>query len=54
MSQEHFTYDNTVVKHFLIATVVWGIVGMLVGLTAASQLVWPELNANLPWLTFGR
>ena len=54
MSQEHFYYDNTVVKHFMIATVVWGIVGMLVGLTAASQLVWPELNANLPWLTFGR
>ena len=54
MSQTHFHYDNTVVKYFMVATVVWGIVGMLVGLTAACQLVWPELNADLPWLTFGR
>ena len=54
MSQERFQYDNAIVKLFIRATVIWGITGMLVGLTAASQLVWPELNANLAWLTFGR
>ena len=54
MSQETFHYDNTIVKYFIRATVIWGLTGMLVGLTAASQLVWPELNAGLSWLTFGR
>lgn len=54
MSQETFHYDNTIVKLFIRATVIWGLTGMLVGLTAASQLVWPELNASLSWLTFGR
>ena len=54
MSQETFRYDNTIVKYFIRATVIWGLTGMLVGLTAASQLVWPELNAGLSWLTFGR
>jgi cytochrome c oxidase cbb3-type subunit 1 len=34
--------------------VVWGVVGMLVGVIIASQLVWPELNLGLPWTSFGR
>lgn len=51
---ERFKYDNTIVKYFLIATVVWGIVGMLVGLLAAYQLYFPELNLGLPFTTFGR
>jgi len=54
MSLEKFKYDNQIVKLFVIATVLWGIVGMLVGLTAAFQLVFPELNGGLKWITFGR
>jgi cytochrome c oxidase cbb3-type subunit I/II len=54
MNKEIFHYDNAIVRNFALATMLWGLVGMLVGLTVASQLVWPELNADLPWLTFGR
>jgi cytochrome c oxidase cbb3-type subunit 1 len=43
-----------VVRQFAIMTVVWGIVGMLVGVIIAAQLIWPELNFDLPWLTYGR
>ncbi|ETN92069.1 hypothetical protein U062_01854 [Gammaproteobacteria bacterium MOLA455] len=46
-------YNNKVVKQFAIMTVVWGIVGMLVGVVLAAQLVWPELNFG-PWFHFGR
>jgi cytochrome c oxidase cbb3-type subunit I/II len=53
MNVEKFAYDNTIVKKFALATVIWGIVGMLVGLLVACQLVWPELNLT-SWLTFGR
>jgi cytochrome c oxidase cbb3-type subunit 1 len=48
------TYNYKVVRQFAIMTVVWGIVGMLVGVIIASQLIWPELNFNTPWLTYGR
>lgn len=48
------SYNYKVVKQFSIATIVWGVVGMLVGLMIAAQLAWPELNFNIPWLTFGR
>jgi cytochrome c oxidase cbb3-type subunit I len=48
------TYNYKVVRQFAIMTVVWGIVGMAVGVLIASQLVWPELNFNTPWLSFGR
>ena len=47
-------YNYTVVRQFAIATVVWGVVGMLVGVLIAAQLVWPALNFDTPWLTFGR
>ncbi len=53
MSIEKFSYDNHTVKYFAIATVVWGIVGMLVGLIAALELTTPILNIS-PWLSFGR
>ena len=46
-------YNNKIVKQFAIMTVVWGIVGMLVGVIIAAQLVWPELNFG-PWFHFGR
>ena len=51
---ETFKYDNQVVRAFAIATVVWGIVGMLAGLLAATQLFWPAANLNFQFITFGR
>jgi cytochrome c oxidase cbb3-type subunit 1 len=47
------TYDYRVVRQFALMTVVWGIVGMLVGVIIAAQLVWPELNFG-EWFHFGR
>src|SRR5690554_2444329 len=47
-------YNYKVVRQFAIMTVVWGIVGMLVGVLIAAQLVWPQLNLDIPWLTYGR
>ncbi|MBI5611203.1 MAG: cytochrome-c oxidase, cbb3-type subunit I [Deltaproteobacteria bacterium] len=49
---ERFVYDDAVVRAFAAATVVWAIVGMLVGLIIASQLAFPALNVG--WLHFGR
>ena len=54
MNTETFYYDNKIVKQFAIATAMWGLVGMLVGLTIALQMVWPFLNFNIPQTTFGR
>ena len=48
------TYNDKVVLQFSVMTVVWGIVGMLVGLFIAAQMYWPALNFDLPWLSFGR
>ena len=53
MSGTQTTYNDKVVRQFTVMTVIWGIVGMLVGVIIAAQLVWPELNIG-PWLTFGR
>ncbi len=47
-------YNIRVVKQFAIMTVVWGIVGMLVGVFIAAELIWPGLNFNQSWLHFGR
>ncbi len=54
MEQEKFYYDNKIVKLFALATILWGIVGMLVGLTIASQLAWPIMNFDWQYTTFGR
>jgi cytochrome c oxidase cbb3-type subunit I/II len=54
MNLEKFSYDNKIVKYFVIATSVWGVIGMLVGLTIACQLVWPALNFGFEFTTFGR
>lgn len=51
---ESSTYNDGVIRQFSIMAVVWGVVGMLVGVIIASQLVWPELNLGLPWTSFGR
>jgi cytochrome c oxidase cbb3-type subunit 1 len=48
------SYNYKVVKQFSVATIVWGVVGMLVGLIIAAQLAWPELNLDTAWLSFGR
>ena len=47
-------YDDGVIRQFSIMAVIWGVVGMLVGVVIAAQLVWPELNLGLPWTSFGR
>lgn len=54
MQLEKFSYDNKIVRDFAIATLVWGVVGMLVGVLIASQLFAPDLNFSIPFLTFGR
>ena len=51
---ERFHYDNKIVKYFSAATIIWGLVGMLVGLLAATQLFLPEANLGNPYTTFGR
>jgi len=48
------TYNDKVVRQFSIMTVVWGIVGMAVGVLIAAQLFWPELNFDISWLSYGR
>ncbi len=48
------TYNYKVVRQFAIMTVVWGIVGMTVGVFIASELIWPDLSMHIPWLTYGR
>ena len=48
------TFNYKVVRQFTVMTVVWGIVGMLVGVIIAAQLLWPELNFDVPWLSYGR
>jgi cytochrome c oxidase cbb3-type subunit 1 len=48
------TYNDKVVRQFTIMTVVWGIVGMTVGVFIAAQLLWPALNFDVAWLTYSR
>ena len=48
------TYNDKVVRQFAVMTLVWGIVGMLVGVIIAAQLYWPTLGADIPWLSYGR
>ncbi len=48
------TYNYKVVRQFAIMTVVWGIVGMLVGVIIAAQLIWPDITHGIEWLSYGR
>src|SRR5213082_3766526 len=48
------TFNYKVVRQFSIMTVVWGIVGMLVGVIIAAQLAFPDLTYGIPWLSYGR
>ena len=47
-------YNDRVVRQFAVVTVVWAIVGMLVGVIIAAQLIWPDLLHGIPWLSYGR
>jgi cytochrome c oxidase cbb3-type subunit 1 len=51
---QRIEYNDKVVLQFTVATVIWGVVGMLVGVLIAAQLYWPELNFGVPWLSYGR
>jgi len=51
---EKFNYDNKIVRNFAIATVLWGLIGMTVGLLIATQLFSPEMNLGNQYTTFGR
>src|SRR6476659_1884380 len=48
------SYHDTVVRQFSLAAVLWGVVGMLVGVFIAAELYWPSLNFGVPWLSYGR
>ncbi|MEO8011571.1 MAG: cbb3-type cytochrome c oxidase subunit I, partial [Dokdonella sp.] len=48
------TYNDKVVRQFTIVTILWGLVGMAVGLLIAAQLAWPALNFEVSWLSYGR
>ncbi|WP_159521903.1 cytochrome-c oxidase, cbb3-type subunit I [Sunxiuqinia indica] len=54
MELQKFTYDNRITRDFTVATIVWGVVGMLVGLLVALQIFIPEMNFSLEYTTFGR
>ncbi|MGE0873182.1 MAG: cytochrome-c oxidase, cbb3-type subunit I [Burkholderiales bacterium] len=47
-------YNYKVVRQFAVMTVIWGVVGMLVGVIIAAQLIWPDLNFGQSWLSYGR
>ena len=47
-------YTDTAVRLFALAAVLWGVVGMLVGVIIAAQLTWPQLNFGIPWRSYGR
>jgi cytochrome c oxidase cbb3-type subunit I len=47
-------YNDAIVRRFAIMTVIWGIVGMLVGVVIAAELIWPDLNFGLAFLSYGR
>jgi len=53
-SSDQARYNFDIVRAFAVMTVVWGIVGMLVGVVIAAQLAWPELGFGVPWLSYGR
>jgi cytochrome c oxidase cbb3-type subunit 1 len=48
------SYNYRVVRQFALMTIVWGVVGMAVGVLIAAQLLWPGLNFDVPWLSYGR
>src|SRR6478609_9594813 len=53
-AQPASVYDDSAVRLFAIAAIVWGVVGMLVGVFIAAELAWPDINLGIPWLSYGR
>tara|TARA_R110000787_G_scaffold96415_2_gene199745 strand:- start:24400 stop:26583 length:2184 start_codon:yes stop_codon:yes gene_type:complete len=54
MEVQQFYYDNKIVKNFIYATMLWGVVGMIVGLMLAFMFMFPNYTDGIPWLSFGR
>src|SRR5665647_3601167 len=54
VAMDEFSYDDVIVRKFLVATFVWGLIGMLVGVVIALQLANPAFNLGLPYTSFGR
>ncbi len=54
MEMQQFYYDNKIVKKFIYATIVFGVVGMLVGLILALMFLFPNVTDGISWLSFGR
>ena len=54
MELQKFNYDNKIVKNFILATIVWGAVALIVGLLASLQLAFPQFNLGLEYTSFGR
>ena len=53
-TRQQETYNDGIVRLFLLAAAVWGVVGMGVGVYVAAEMVWPWLDFGIPWLSFGR
>jgi cytochrome c oxidase cbb3-type subunit I/II len=51
---ETYAYDDAITRKFVYATFLWGVVGMLVGVLAAAELAFWQVNGGIPWITFGR
>ena len=54
MEMQQFYYDNNIVKKFIYATILFGVVGMLVGLTLAFMFLFPNMTDGISWLSYGR
>ena len=54
MASNETVYNYKVVRQFAVMTVVWGVVGTLVGVIIAAQLLWPEFLGGISWLSYGR
>ncbi len=54
MEMQQFQYDNKIVRNFIYASIVFGVVGMLVGLILAFMFLFPNVTSGIPFLSFGR
>ncbi|MCK4992498.1 MAG: cbb3-type cytochrome c oxidase subunit I, partial [Bacteroidales bacterium] len=54
MENQKFYYDNKIVKYFILATIIWGVVAVLVGILIALQLAFPVFNFGIEYTSFGR
>jgi len=53
MENQKFYYDNKIVKYFILATIIWGVVAILVGILIALQLAFPAFNFGIEYTSFG-